>query len=89
MKTKKWRYVQWDDDTITVMEDKGGLSSMDKNIAHEIKDEANAKLIAAAPELFEALVEILKERGTDINENINGYDRITQKAISAIKKATE
>lgn len=66
--------------------------------------EANSKLIAAAPELFEALIELRKETLNLIehcvdqsfldweDESIDGVTDMNQKlekAINAIKKATE
>lgn len=46
---------------------------------------ANAKLIAAAPDLLEALKEMCDAQGRDIDLQIRVHD----KALLAIKKATE
>lgn len=60
----------------------GGLQ-----MAYEIG--ANAKLIAAAPDLLDALIEILEERGTNPSADPEGFDKKTQNALLAIKKALE
>lgn len=50
--------------------------------------EANAKLIAAAPELLEALKDLLKQI-EDVGGNCTVIYLNTTKSYSAIKKATE
>jgi hypothetical protein len=62
------------------------ISRIDKSewIAQVLDDEANARLIAAAPELLEVLVEILPFAEEIINSNHPTW----KKAKSAIAKAT-
>ena len=59
-------------------------------VAHVVPDQhhehdANARLIAAAPQLFEALQEIVKYFGVDVD---NGLDELLTNARAAIHKAT-
>lgn len=53
------------------------------------QDEANAKLISAAPELLEALIECLEGVEELNGEYQEGWDDTINKALNAIKKATE
>ena len=48
--------------------------------------EANARLAAAAPELLEALRELVAYHGSDVD---NGLDELLTAARTAIAKATE
>ena len=62
--------------------------SQDNNLLDMENDdraEANAKLIAAAPDLLEALINVFEHAKLIINDNHSDY----KAAISAIKKATE
>ncbi len=77
-------YVQNEDKVITSISYKDEFANCNKEEA-----EANAKLIAAAPELLEALKEALKEMR--LIDNIYP-DRVVlriSQAEAAIKKATE
>jgi len=49
--------------------------------------EANAKLIAAAPEMLDALI-AAKDAIDDLMDIADGYDKDLEKVLSAIKKAT-
>lgn len=59
-------------------------------VHHREADEtrANAQLIAAAPELLEALCNLIEcyERGVELNEEHCGYE--FDKALAAVNKAT-
>jgi N-acetyl-anhydromuramyl-L-alanine amidase AmpD len=55
----------------------------------ESEMKANAKLIAAAPELLEALKIMLEDNGYDIDSPIEQFSKRTQQVIVAYKKATE
>lgn len=50
--------------------------------------EANAKLIAAAPELLQSCINILSELSVEADSQLEGYSHIVQDALKAIKKAT-
>lgn len=56
-----------------------------KPIVSREEAEANAKLIAAAPEMYDALIELIPFAKNWINEN----HPVMEKAIEVIKKATE
>lgn len=58
--------------------------SAENNVINIRNNEANAKLIAAAPEMLDALQEIIKEYDIDIVKGINAL-----KIRRVIKKATE
>lgn len=58
---------------------------VDLNTEHDERSRANAKLIAAAPNLLEALQDLVTELGDDWNMLHNYLDR----ARAAIAKATE
>lgn len=49
----------------------------------------DAKLIAAAPELLQSCINLLSELGVQAFSEPEGYSRIVQDALKAIKKATE
>jgi hypothetical protein len=61
------------------------------DVQYDDKEEmiANAKLIAAAPELLEALIIMLEDNNYDLDHPIEEYSQRTQKVIRAFKKATE
>lgn len=54
----------------------------------DIEAEANAKLIAAAPDMLGSLIECLEGVKELNGEYQGGWDAIIEKAESAIKKAT-
>ncbi len=57
--------------------------------AGEEENEANAKLIAAAPELLESLRLILLSMAIDVSSTGEFYGEHIKRAIATIKKATE
>ena len=57
--------------------------------SREEEEIANAKLIAAAPELLEALIECLEGVKELNGEYQDGWDDVIEKASLIIKKATE
>lgn len=52
-------------------------------------EQATAKVLAAAPELLEALILLCKDMGIDEYDELVGYGKNMQLALRAIKKATE
>jgi hypothetical protein len=94
MKNKKWRYTVWDDGDSSVFEDKGGSLLIDATIAKDIKTEADAKLIASAPELLEACKSVDKWlmdgwNEEDLNTAVHPlFKKALLKVREAIKKAT-
>ena len=94
MKTKhtrgKWfeRQVPGDQRRFTVLTDFGSSTQSICHLYHRKGEtEANAKLIAAAPDLLEALDELRISVGN--NSEFNRFiDDAYKKAVEAIKKAT-
>lgn len=93
----EWVYLKLEDDSFAVKEKglfKNGEWTFSDRICtleHYTKEnEANAKLIAAAPELLEALIyyfDVLEEvRGQDWNDK---PDHVLIKMINAVNKATK
>ena len=66
------------------------LADIAYNLSGEKEDGlSNAKLIAAAPELLEALIECLEGVKELNGEYQSGWQEVIEKADKAIKKATE
>lgn len=82
----KWQFVRYEK-TFTI--ETFGITNWTilQTITNEPQDEANAKLIACAPEMLEMLDELIYAFD---KENLNGYqeERI-EEAKQLIKKATE
>jgi hypothetical protein len=85
----KWEFIALatnETDSLFIEADGTGIGT----VWHREEQEANAKLIAAAPELLEALqyyFDVLDEvRGKDWAEK---PDHVLSKMINAVKKATE
>lgn len=85
----KWQFVRYEK-TFTI--ETFGITNWTilQTITNEPQDEANAKLIACAPEMLEMLEELVNlfKRGEfDTDENIGGITLL--KAQQLIKKATD
>jgi hypothetical protein len=63
---------------------------IDVQHADSVKSEraANAKLISAAPELLQSCISLLEELGVKPDSDPEGFSRIVENALNAIKKAT-
>lgn len=93
MKTKhtKGEWAFDDNEVYSESTDHGAaICTMNTTSAHFTEDEmkANAKLIAAAPELLDALQELITLYYTPEDGYISPYKEAWEKANAAIKKAT-
>ena len=87
-----WRVSEKHGDLIDIRHNDNGIGAISLNLAHVVarqswskEAEANAKLIAAAPELLEALQKLLRKA---YKQNWNdAYPEETQSAQAAINKA--
>ncbi len=61
------------------------ITTVNNDVFTQETNEANAVLIAAAPELLEALRELVAYHGSDVD---NGLDELLTAARTAITKAT-
>lgn len=92
-----WRVSEKRGDLIDIRHNNNGIGAISLNLAHVVarqswlkEAEANAKLIAAAPELLEALQELIS--GYEDREKSGMFDMLVhgdliEKANSAINKA--
>ena len=89
--TGPWRVSEKRGDLIDIRHNSNGIGAISLNLAHVVarqswlkEAEANAKLIAAAPELLEALQETIHEVGHWLSTQ---KPELKEKIESAINKA--
>lgn len=85
-KTETQIFIAATDDAARIVERKGSyICEIKQAMAHHginKHDQANAKLIAAAPDLLEALTAMIDGKERD-------FSKLSEKALAAIKKATK
>ena len=75
-----------DSDEFWVVKDEGPVCEISQTFGYPDADEANARLIAAAPDLLAALQEWTSMA---VNSGLEGCDEILEQAEAAIAKAEE